>query len=167
MMEYTFRNNQLDILNTLIYDASISLKNIEDLKLVDNYVEFEIDRRTFENVTRKKKLFWNFTYLKGKTSIIHIENVIELTVSGLREEFNSNYFINSMEINPNGELIIETVFGLFIKMKTNSEFIIKLKDIKDSEFGKGKVNGFIGHTKEEWRNYLMSKSYINPKDETL
>jgi hypothetical protein len=166
-MEYIFRIDQLDILNTLIDDASISLKSIENLKLVDNYIEFEIERRTFENVTRKKKLFWNFTYLNGKTSIIHIENVSELSISGLREEFNSNHLINSMEINPNGELIVETVFGLFIKMKTNSEFIIKLKDIKDSEFGKGKVNGVIGYTKEEWRNNLIIRSYINPKEETL
>ena len=72
-MEYTFHIDQLEILNRLIFDASIDLDDIEKLNLVNSCLEFEIKRRTFENVTRRKKLFWTFTYLNGMTSIIPFE----------------------------------------------------------------------------------------------
>jgi hypothetical protein len=158
-MEYTFRPDQLDIFNILIDDASISLESIQNLKRVDNYVEFEIERRTFENVTRKRKLFRNVTYLKGKTSIVRIENVSDINVTGLTEKFMCNHFLVEAELNSEGELQIASAFGLIINLKTSSEFIIKLSDIKDSEFGKGTVGGQIGYTPEEWTRLLDEQGY--------
>jgi hypothetical protein len=158
-MEYTFRLDQLDIFNILIDHASISLESIQNLKRVDNYVEFELERRTFENVTRKKKLFRNVTYLNGKTSVVRIENVSDINVTGLTEQFMCNHFLVEAALNPEGELQIDSVFGLIISLKTSSEFIIKLRDIKDSEFGKGKVLRQIGYTSEEWTKLLKEQGY--------
>lgn len=166
-MEYTFLTNQLDILNILINDSSISLKSIQNLKLLDNYIEFEIERRAFENVTRKKTLFWTKTYLTGKTSLIRIENVNELIVSGLTEQFMCNHFIVDFANNSHVELTIESTFGLKINLKTNSHFIIKLHDLKDSNFGKGTLGGIIGYTKDEWRNLLIKENYISSVDKDL
>jgi hypothetical protein len=166
-MVYTFRTNQLHIFNVLFFDSSISLQSIETLKLVDNYVEFEVERRAFENVTREKKLFGHSTNLKGVTSTIRIENVSELSVSGLTEQFMCNHFFVDAETDSKGEINIESVFGLKINLRPKGDFIIKLSDIKDSDFGNGTLGGICGYTKEEWRHYLVKEKYINPSDDTV
>ncbi len=117
-MEYIFRIDQIEILNQLIFDASIDLVDIEQLTLVEFSLEFKIERRTFENVTRQKKIFGTFSYLNGMTSLIRFENVDQFSVSGQKEESKHNYFIAGITIDNDGNLIIETVNGIIIKMKT-------------------------------------------------
>ena len=158
-MKYTFRQDQVVIFNELIYDSSISLKSIENLVLVDNYLEFEIERRTFENVTRDKQLLFNYTYLNGKTSIVRFENVSDLVVTGLAEPFMTNHFINGITSIENNILTIETAFGLEIKMKTNASTTIYLVDLKDSDYGKGTINGIAGFTEIEWTDFLKKEKY--------
>ncbi|MES2284923.1 MAG: hypothetical protein V4547_04480 [Bacteroidota bacterium] len=159
-MEYIFRIDQIEILNRLIFDASIDLVDIEQLKLVDSSLEFEIERRAFENVTRQKKTFWTVTYLSGMTSKIRFENVNQLSVSGLKEEFKHNHFIAGITIKKDGSLIVETVYGLIIKMEISEKTVIYLKDIRESKFGKGKVGGKSGFTSDEWTAFLKEKNYI-------
>ncbi len=52
-MEYKFNSKHLNIINVLIFDGSIDYENISDLKLENGKLVFEIERRAFENSTRK------------------------------------------------------------------------------------------------------------------
>lgn len=160
-MEYSFTIDQLEILNRLIFDASIDLEDIEKLHLENSSLEFEIERRTFESVTRRKKLFWTFTYLNGITSIIRFENVNELTVSGLTEKFKHNHFINGVRIDEDGKLAIESIYGLIIKMNFSEKTKIYLKDISEIKLNKGTVGGKSGFTADEWTDFLKAKNYVS------
>ena len=163
-MEYIFSIAQIELINQLIFDASIDLEDIEKLQLTDSSFEFEIERRAFENVSRRKKLFWTFTYLNGMTSTIRFENVGHLTISGLKEEFKHNHFISGINIDTDGKLILETVYGLIIKMSVSSNTRIYLKDIKESMFGRGTMGGKSGFTSDEWIAFLKEKKYVGSKE---
>lgn len=59
---YNFKIDQIEILNQLIFDASIDFEEIQKLLALQNTelkspVEFELERRTFENVTRGGNFF--------------------------------------------------------------------------------------------------------------
>ena len=160
-MEYIFRTDQIEILNQLIFDASICLDDIEKLKLIDSIVGFEVERRKFESVTRRKIIFWNITYLSGKSSFLRFENVSDLVISKLiNKKDSSNDFINEILIDNDGKLIIESVNDFFITMKVSEKTRIYLTDIKESKFGSGKVGGKVGFTKDEWTRYLNEKNYL-------
>lgn len=159
-MEYIFRIDQIEILNQLIFDASFDMVDIEQLTIVDSSLEFKIERRTFENVTRQKKIFGTVTYLSGMTSLIRFENVEQLSISGQKNKYKHNYFISGIAIDNDGNLIVETVYGLIIKMKTFEKTVIYLKDIQESKFGKGKVGGKSGFSSDEWTAFLKQKNYI-------
>ena len=112
-MEYIFRTDQIEILNQLIFDASINLNNIEKLQLIDSSIGFEVERRAFESVSRKKILFWTLTFLSGKTSFLRFENVSDLVVSKLLDKKDiHNDFINEITIDNCGKIIIESVYNI-------------------------------------------------------
>lgn len=164
-MKYIFRTDQIEILNRLVFDASIDLDDLEKLKLVDSSLGFEIERRTFESVTRKKKLFWTLTYLCGETTFIRFENVDQLVVSGLQDKHKHNHFINKISIDNDGKLVIESVYDLNITMNVSEKTRIYLTDIKESKFGNGTVGGKVGFTKDEWTTYLKEKNYLLKKND--
>ncbi|MCF8321950.1 MAG: hypothetical protein K9I26_02270 [Flavobacterium sp.] len=149
-MEYIFRTDQIEILNQLIFDSSIDLNNIEKLQLIDSSVGFEVERRVFESVARKKILFWTQTYLSGKTSFLRFENVSDLVVSKLFDKKDiNNDFINEITIDNCRKIIIESVYDFRITMIASEKTRIYLTDIKESKFGRGKVGGKVGFTKDE------------------
>ena len=160
-MEYIFRTDQIEILNQLIFDASINLNNIEKLQLIDSSIGFEVERRAFESVSRKKILFWTLTFLSGKTSFLRFENVSDLVVSKLLDKKDiHNDFINEITIDNCGKIIIESVYDFRITMIASEKTRIYLTDIKESKFGRGKVGGKVGFTKDEWLIYLNEKNYL-------
>jgi hypothetical protein len=162
-MEYFFRTDQLEILNHLIFDASIDIDDIEKISSADTSVEFEIERRTLENVIRKKIITGTITILNGMTSIIRFEQIDNLLVSGLSENFRHNHFLNSIELDKTGKLKIKSINGLLIQMDTSKKTKIILMDIRESEFGKGQVFGKSGFTSDEWTEYLKEKSYSDSR----
>jgi hypothetical protein len=158
-MKYIFRTNQLEILNHIIFDASIDLDEIEKMILTSSALEFEIERRTLENVTREKNIFGTFTLVSGMTSIIRFENVENLVVSGLTEQFKHNHFIDSLNVDKDGKMTLLTVYGLLVKMDITEKTRIILKDIKGSEYGKGRIGGKSGFTADEWIDFLNENNY--------
>lgn len=161
-MEYIFRIDQIEILNQLIFDASIDLSDLEELNLSDCSLEFEMERRAFENVTRRKKILWTFTYVRGMTSLIRFDNVQQLTVSRLKGEFKHNRFIAGVTADVDGKLTIETICGLIIKMNTSEKSRIYLRDVKESNFGNGSLGGKRGFTPGEWKAFLKVKNFVQP-----
>jgi hypothetical protein len=160
-MEYIFRTDQIEILNQLIFDASICLDDIEKLRLIDSSLGFEVERRSFESVTRKKIIFWTLTYLSGKSSFLRFENVSDLVISKLMDKKDgSNDFISEILIDNDGKLIIESVNDFSITIKASEKTRIYLTDIKENKFGSGKVGGKVGFTKDEWTRYLNEKNYL-------
>ena len=162
-MEYFFRTDQLEILNHLIFDSSIDIDNLEKISSLDTSVEFEIERRTLENVTRKRKIIGTVTILNGMTSLIRFEQIDNLSVSGLSENYRHNHFLDSIELDNDGKLKIKSVNGLLIQMNTSKKTKIILLDLRESEFGKGKVFGKTGFTADEWTEYLKEKSYSDSR----
>ncbi len=158
-MEYVFKVSQLEILNCLIFDASIDLVEIENLKLIENVLEFKVERRNFEDVTRKKNLFGVRTFFKGSTTKIRVEHIAHLEVSGLTEENKHNHFINEMSYKNESQLETITISGLIINMNISEKTRIILNDLHESNFGSGIVWGKSGFTKREWAAYLKSKNY--------
>jgi hypothetical protein len=158
-MEYIFRIDQLEILNHLIFDASIDLDDIEKMSLVNSSVQFEVERRTLENVTRQKKFWGTVTLLSGMTSLLRFENVSGLTVSGLTDQFKHNHFVDSLSLDKDGKLMLTTVYGLIVKMDVSERTRIILRDLRESEYGKGRVGGKSGFTADEWTDFLNEKKY--------
>lgn len=163
---YNFKIDQIEILNQLIFDASIDFEEIQKLLALQNTelkspVEFELERRTFENVTRGGNFFIKTTELKGKFSSISFENISKLTISGLTDRFHCNHFLNGITIDQNQNLNLTTAFGLNIYLNTTENTLIHLTDLYDSDFGKGTfLKKTIGFTAEEWKKYLKDKNYF-------
>lgn len=158
-MEYTFDINQLEILNRLVFDASFDLLNSEDIVLTDSTLEFELERRAFENVTRKKSFFGTSTVLTGQTSTIRFENVDNLTIEGV-DENSYNHFIDKILIDKEGKLAIwSRSSSVAISMTYAEKTKIYLKDIKASDFGRGTVGYNCGFTADEWSAFLKEKNY--------
>ena len=149
-MVYRIDIENLEDLNHLLFDASVQFEDLENLS-PDKPIEFEVERRCFENVKRKKFLFWTSTYFGGKTSLIRLSGVKEIILEGVDDTFKDNHFINKITyISINNALEIETVLGLTIKFILGSDFHGELEDIRDSEFGAGGCCGNKGFTIEEW-----------------
>ncbi|MBK9670901.1 MAG: hypothetical protein IPO70_01330 [Bacteroidetes bacterium] len=136
---------------------------MEKISSLDTSVEFEIERRTLENVTRKRKIIGTVTILNGMTSLIRFEQIDNLSVSGLSENYRHNHFLDSIELDNDGKLKIKSVNGLLIQMNTSKKTKIILLDLRESEFGKGKVFGKTGFTADEWTEYLKEKSYSDSR----
>jgi hypothetical protein len=159
-MNYIFNINQLDILNQLIFDGSIRVSDIKNLNLNHSDFDIEIDRRAFENIKWRKKIFWTFTYLNGIKSIIRFENIKNINVLNPKNDFQKNDFIIELTLNNTSQLIITTVGGIIITIDTNDKTKIYLKNLEKNRFGNGIVFGKSGYTQYEWKKFLKEKKYI-------
>lgn len=152
-----FSNKTLELLNILVFDASIDveqIREIENNKSDDKQVDFFIERRSFENVVRKKTIFGYKTFLSGFYSKLSLIGYDRLTVNkAIKKTGFENDFIIKFHFNVQSNLLIlkTASFGDLLKIKTDNNFRITLVDIDSSNFGKGKVKGFIGFTQEEWQ----------------
>jgi DNA helicase IV len=159
-MTYTFDINQLHILNTLIFDSSIEYTELNS-ELKNDYVEYPIERRTFENVTREKNLLGTKTKYNGKRSFIKFSGIKSLSISKENNIFKDNHFIQNIELNSKKNVVeLFTTFGVVIEFHISDLFCAELIDLKDSEFGKGTSSGKHGFTKEEWNEYLKKEKYV-------
>ncbi|MBX0332385.1 hypothetical protein K3G39_03965 [Pontibacter sp. HSC-14F20] len=153
-MVYKIDLEDLESLNHLLFDASVEFEKLENLS-IDTPIEIEIERRCFENVKRKKFLFWTSTSFGGKTSILKLSGVKEIVLEGVNERFTDNHFIDRIIFNPKSKALeIATVFGLTVKFILGSGFQGELVDIRDSNFGAGSLFGSKGFTEEEWEDHL-------------
>ena len=159
-MTYTFDINQLHILNTLIFDSSIEYSDLES-ELKNGSVEYQIERRTFENVTREKNLLGTKTKYNGKNSILKFSGIKSVSISKENDIFKDNHFIQNIELNSKKNVVeLITTFGVVIGFYISDLFCAELIDLKDSEFGKGTSSGKHGFTKEEWNEYLKKEKYV-------
>ncbi len=158
-MNYKFDINQLDILTVLTFDASIEFEDLLN-EPINGQIIFEVERRTVENVKRRKLLFWDKTEYLGKCSKIQMKGVISTQFGEVDGQFSNNHFIDSFRLNEsNGEVELITSFGYVVSFKVNDDFQIELMDIRDSEFGKGFSFGKHGFTDDEWKHYLIKKKF--------
>ena len=158
-MEYKFNLDQLKILNRLVFDASFDLHIPEDKILTNTSLQLELERRTFEKVTRTKTFFSTKTKLSGQTSIIRFENVSDIHIDGFTNNL-ANDFIDEILIDTNGKLsIITRTSPVKITMTVTEKTKIYLKDIKESNFGSGIVGGKSGFTADEWALFLKENNY--------
>jgi len=156
-MNYRITESTLETINYLVFDASVQLDDLKKLT-IDKPVEFEIERRCLENVTRKRFLFWTTTSFGGKTSLIKLIDVSKITFEGLQEEFSDNHFINELTYSTGSKTLeLNTSFGLSVKFTFSDELKGELIDIKDSDFGAAQLIGSKGFTEEEW-NVKISKT---------
>ena len=159
-MNYNFNTSQIEILNQLIFDGSIQISDLKNLKLCNSTFEIKIDRRAFESVKWRKKLLWTFTYLNGIKSIIRFENVKNIDVQNIKSNLQKNDFILELTLKNASQLIISTVSGVIITIETNEKTKIYLNNLDKSNFGNGLVCGKSGYTDDEWKEYLKEKKYI-------
>jgi len=158
-MKYRFDILQLEILNVLIFDSSIEFSELQK-KPVNGQIEFEIERRTFEDVKRTKFLFWNMTKFKGCASVLRFIGLNKIKLQGINELHQSNHFINEIRYDEdNNYLELITSFGLSVLLYTEPNFKIELENIRESDFGKGSSFGRHGFTKEEWKKNKIEKNY--------
>ncbi|WP_344789442.1 hypothetical protein [Postechiella marina] len=159
-MTYTFDINQLHILNTLIFDSSIEYSDLKS-ELKNGTVEYTIERRTFENVTREKNLLGTKTKYSGKSSILKFSGIKSISISKGNDIFKDNHFIQNIELNSEKNVVeLTTTFGITVKFNVSDLFSLELIDLNDSEFGKGTSSGKHGFTKEEWNEYLKKEKYV-------
>ena len=152
-MIYKIDVEDLASINHLIFDASVQFEDLQNLS-IEKPIVFEIERRCFENVKRKKFLFWTSTSFGGKTSAIKLSGVSKIELEGIDERFKDNHFINEITYDAsNNILALKTVFGLSIKFTVSKDFWGELVDLKDSSFGAGKLLGSKGFTEEEWETF--------------
>ena len=156
-MEYKFNSKHLNIINVLIFDGSIDYENISGLKLENGKLVFEIERRAFENSTRKWVKNNITTYYGGKKSILTFNDVLSFSVleSG---KYQYNHFIDMIEFVDKNQIVLYTTFAKII-LNVKEYFTITLKDIEDSDFGKGSLSGIKFFTNEEWLEYLKKEDY--------
>jgi len=147
-----FNKLHSELINILLFDSSVNLHHINGA-LKNNELSIEIERRCFEDIKRIKKLWVNFTLLKGKKSIIKMFNVKKISIFADEKQQN-DFIVNSLFENDRKLLIY------FVKSKIEIDFYsdinIFFEDIKDSKVGKGIVIGKVGLTKEEW-NIKLAK----------
>jgi hypothetical protein len=155
--QFQFSTDQLDILNRLIFDASIRVKDIRNLSLSGTAFELPIERRKFEAVTRKKFLWWTRTYLEGMVSTLRFENVDEIGVSGSLDLEGKHMFISGIRLMED-HLSIDNTANVSLNIKITPATRITLIDHRPGDFGKGIVEGRTGFTKTEWLDYLKLHS---------
>ena len=155
MKTIDFKEKDIEILNKMIFDSSILFEDIENIALQDdNTIILNIERRTFENVKRKRFfLFWERTYFQGKSSQLKFHNVRRFNNPKEKiEPHISNDFI--LEITSNSErpeLTIRTVHhNDILSIEFKNEMQISLIDMEESDYGKGVSIGRVGYTNKEW-----------------
>ena len=149
-MIYKIDVENLESINHLIFDASVQFEDLQHLS-IEAPITFEIERRCFEKVKRKKFLFWTSTSFGGKTSALTLSGVTKIELEGIDERFKDNHFIQEFTFDAvNNVLALHTVFGLTVKFTIAKDFRGELVDLKDSSFGAGSLLGSKGFTKEEW-----------------
>ncbi|PTX18810.1 hypothetical protein C8N40_10599 [Pontibacter mucosus] len=122
-------------------------------------ITFQIERRCFENVKRKRFLFWTSTSFGGKTSAITLSGVTKIELEGIDERFKDNHFIQQFTYDAvNDVLALHTVFGLTVKFTIGKDFQGELADLKDSSFGAGILLGSKGFTEEEWEMLKINQT---------
>ncbi len=157
-MIYKINESNLEVINHLIFDASVQLDDLKKLS-IDKPIEFEIERRCFEDVKRTYFLFWTTTSFGGKTSLIRLSGVSKIEFEGLEEEFSDNHFINELTFNANSKVLeLNTSFGTSVKFSFSNELDGELTDMKNSSFGAGQLFGSKGFTKEEWNAKVSTTS---------
>lgn len=115
-MIYKIDVADLESINHLIFDASVQFEDLQSLS-IEKPIAFEIERRCFERVKRKKFLFWTSTSFGGKTSAIRLSGVSKIELEGIDERFRDNHFINDITFDAtNNVLALNTVFGLSINL---------------------------------------------------
>ena len=158
-MNYVFDTNNIDILNHLIFDSSVEYADVI-ASLDETPLVLDLERRTFENVTRKKGLIGTTTHYLGRRSELCIYRLRRATVKGADDRFKDNHFINEITVNRESNAArLTTCFGLELALEFDNDFTIELIDKGESEFGKGSSLGKHGFTKDEWKEYLRKKKY--------
>lgn len=158
-MNYVFDIDNFDILNQLIFDASVEYENIIT-SLDKNPLILELERRTFENVTRTKRLFGTTTHYHGRRSELCVFGLKQATIKSTDDRFKDNHFINGITVNQDSNVArLTTSFGLELILEFDKKLAIKLIDRGHSKFGEGSSLGKHGFTKDEWEKYLKEKKY--------
>jgi hypothetical protein len=158
-MTYTFDITQLDILNTIISDASVDNEQFKKLAGSDTEIEFIIERREFENVERKNILHWTVTYFAEKKSVLRFTGVRKCSVTGSENTGKGKNQLTGVTKDHSKQVIITTAFGLTITLLAGINFRAILTDLEESSSGKGICLGARGHTSTEWINYLQGRNY--------
>jgi len=157
-MNYVFDISNLEILNHLIFDSSFDFD-----EMIENqnreYFEIELERRALENVKRKKGLLGSKTRFGGRLSLLKISGFENMEISGIKENFKDNHFINGIYKNDKYEIEISSNFGLEVKLEPQKDLKIELVDLGKSDFGQGVLLGEKGFTESEWKEYLKEKKY--------
>ncbi|WP_162428438.1 hypothetical protein [Pontibacter pudoricolor] len=157
-MIYRITASNLDIINHLVFDASVQSDDLKKLT-IGKPIEFEIERRCLEDVNRKRFPFWTTTSFGGKKSLIRFSGVSKVEFEGIDEVFTDNHFINELTFNPQSKVLeMNTSFGLSVKFTFCDELYGQLIDIRDSDYGAGQLMGSKGFTKEEWETKLKLSS---------
>lgn len=94
-MIYKIDVEDLESINHLIFDASVQFEDLQSLS-IEAPITFQIERRCFENVKRKRFLFWTSTSFGGKTSAITLSGVTKIELEGIDERFKDNQFIQQL-----------------------------------------------------------------------
>lgn len=105
-MAYTFDINQLHILNTLVFDASIDYSDLK-LELKNDSVEYPIGRMSDWNTnfwkcfTQKILFRWNYNQNNGMDSIIKFNGIKSISIKIFEgfDIFKDNHFIQNIELN--------------------------------------------------------------------
>lgn len=158
-MNYKFDKDSLEVINRMIFDASVNVEDLSNLKVQDK-IQFELERRTFEDVERKKFLFWDRTVFKGKLSQLIINGVRGIMINNENKKSSSNVFVQELVYENSSETLKLITTELTFELNVSSNLTGELIDIKDSSFGaKGLSIGRFGFTKQEWADYLHEKNY--------
>jgi hypothetical protein len=158
-MAYNFDINNLDILNHLIFDSSMSPGELK--VAADGTMEITLDRRALEDVERKKFLWWNKTKWKGRKSLLKFYGVKSINVLHTDEKVkDDNHFIDGLVYDPVMAILeLITSFGMTVEFDITDQFYCTLTDIGESDFGNGSCLGKASFTKEEWKAYLKKMEY--------
>jgi hypothetical protein len=159
-MTYSFNKNQIAILNILVFDADIICDDLKNLKLTNSSLEFNIERREFENVRRSKRIFWTRTFLAWKKSILQFKNVKDFQITIGDDLKISDCSILKISSKTSCQLDLNTTLGSTITIDFFNDPMIELTDIIEADRHDGIVLGSVGYTKDEWIKYLEQEKYI-------
>jgi hypothetical protein len=158
-MTYSFNINQIETLNILTFDANINCDDLKNLKLTNSSLEFNIERREFENVRRSKCIFWTRTFLVWKESVLQFKNVKNFKIT-IGNDFKISDCSISKIISKNSfQIDLNTTHGSIISIDFFNDPMIELTDIKESDRHDGVILGSSGFTKDEWEKYLEQKKF--------
>jgi hypothetical protein len=156
-MNYVFNKYNLEILSGLIFDASIDYEDLAS-KMGNSTMEFE--RRTFENVKRKKRFWVTSAHYGGKKSKLIISGIIHSRLTNIDDRFEDNHFVKAVYFaSGTNRVVLLSGRELRFELAIGNEFQIELKDLSASDFGKGSSLGTHGFTQNEWVEYLKEKKH--------